>query len=120
MVVVATQTHLYRGGDGGSRCGDGDGVETWWRWMRWQRGCGGGGGGVMMLVMAVSVGDDRGADVGGSEVVVWRQWLCGIHDDGGVVEMRMCGGSVVGSDVGWRGGGWWCRRLVAEKWLEKG
>ncbi|GKG24963.1 hypothetical protein Tco_0395591, partial [Tanacetum coccineum] len=66
----------------------------------------------MMLVMAVSVGDDRGGDVGGSEVVAWWQRRCGSHDDGGVVEMRMCGGSVVG--VAWDGvevvggaGGWW-------------
>ncbi|GKF61417.1 hypothetical protein Tco_0181471 [Tanacetum coccineum] len=80
--------------------------------MRWQRGCGGGGGGVMMLVMAVSVGDDRGSDVGGSKVVAWWQRRCGSYDDGGVVEMRMCGGSVVG--VAWDGvevvggaGGWW-------------
>ncbi|GKD66337.1 hypothetical protein Tco_1308445 [Tanacetum coccineum] len=64
----------------------------------------------------VSVGDGRG----GSEVVAWWQRLCGSHDDGGVVEMRMCGGSVVGGGVGWHRGGWWCRRLVAEKWLEKG
>ncbi|GKG48867.1 hypothetical protein Tco_0513014 [Tanacetum coccineum] len=79
--------------------------------MRWQRGCGGGGGGVMMLVMAVSVGEYRGGDVGGSEVVVWWQRRCGSHDDGGVVEMRMCGGSVVG--VAWR----WLvvRQLVAGK-----
>ncbi|GJU24418.1 hypothetical protein Tco_1163039 [Tanacetum coccineum] len=88
--------------------------------MRWQRGCDGGGSGVIMLVMAVSVGDDRGGDIGGSEVVAWRQRRCGSHDDGDVVEMRICGGSVVGGGVGWRGGGWWCRRLVAGKWPENG
>ncbi|GKB07967.1 hypothetical protein Tco_0836251 [Tanacetum coccineum] len=53
--------------------------------------------------LKVSVGDDRGGDVGGSEVVAWWQRRCGSHDDGGVVEMRMCGGSVVGGGVGWRG-----------------
>ncbi|GKF96431.1 hypothetical protein Tco_0289166 [Tanacetum coccineum] len=77
MVVVATQTHPYRGGDGGSRCGDGDGVAVMWR-------CGGGGcdGSVVAVVVA------------------WWQRRCGSHDDGGVVETRMCGRSVVG--VAWR------------------
>ncbi|GJX55666.1 hypothetical protein Tco_0285563, partial [Tanacetum coccineum] len=31
--------------------------------------------------------DDRGSDVGGSEVVAWWQRLCDSHDDGGVVKM---------------------------------
>ncbi|GKE24920.1 hypothetical protein Tco_1436432 [Tanacetum coccineum] len=87
MVVVVTQTHPYRGGDGGSRYGDGDGVAVMWR-----RGGGGCDGSVVAVVVAAR--------------------LCGSHDDGGVVEMRMCGGSVVG--VAWDGvevvggaGGWW-------------
>ncbi|GKE52142.1 hypothetical protein Tco_1487298 [Tanacetum coccineum] len=63
--------------------------------MRWQRGCGGGGGGVMMLVMAVSV-----RDIMVVMLVVRRWWRGGSHNDGGVVEMRMCGRSVVG--VAWR------------------
>ncbi|GKG31654.1 hypothetical protein Tco_0426604, partial [Tanacetum coccineum] len=60
----------------------------------------GGSSGVMMLVMPVSVGDDRCGDVGGSEVamLVVRRWWRG--GSGGVVEMRMCGGSVVGGGVG--------------------
>ncbi|GJS81885.1 hypothetical protein Tco_0748426 [Tanacetum coccineum] len=68
--------------DGGSRCGAGDGEAVMWR-----RG-------------GVSIGDDRGGDVGGSEVVARWQRRCGSHDNGGVVEMRMCGGSVVGGGVG--------------------
>ncbi|GJY18823.1 hypothetical protein Tco_0390314 [Tanacetum coccineum] len=72
-----------RGGDGDSQCGDGNGVADMWR-----RGEGGCDGSVVAVVVAA------------------------VHDDGGVVEMRMCGGSVVG--VAWDGvevvggaGGWW-------------
>ncbi|GJY77482.1 hypothetical protein Tco_0482598 [Tanacetum coccineum] len=52
------------------------------------------------------IGDIVGGDVVGSEQwVAWWQRRCSSHDDGGVVEMRMYDGSVVGGGVGWRGGG---------------
>ncbi|GJX02521.1 hypothetical protein Tco_0186434 [Tanacetum coccineum] len=82
MVVVATQTHLYHGGDGGSRSGDGDGVETWWRWMQirqrrllvvlegvWCDDVG--------VAVNIRLGTMLGADVGWFQmVVVWAGWGC--------------------------------------------
>ncbi|GJU78872.1 hypothetical protein Tco_1275942 [Tanacetum coccineum] len=73
MVVVTTQTHPYRGGDGGSRCEDGDGVAVMWR-----RGGGGCDGSVVVVVVAA-------------------MRMCG----GSVVGVAWDGVEVVGGAGGW-------------------
>ncbi|GJT71921.1 hypothetical protein Tco_1031207 [Tanacetum coccineum] len=63
MVVVATQTHPYRGGDGGSRCGDGDGVAVMWRHD------GGGCDGSMVAVVVAAMLDSSEEVLEGIEIM---------------------------------------------------